>query len=95
MNDVTELKEYMLLHARVQGLSATQYKQVVANINSDAEWVARWSAEARSHEAAGQLLDACRDYNLARFPYVDSPARQAALESCIGVFDRWRRPRCA
>jgi esterase FrsA len=91
VNDVAELKQYMLLHARVQGISPAHYKQVVAGIGSDDEWVARWSAEARSHEAAGRLLEACRHYNLARFPYIDSPARQEALDSCIAVFDRWRK----
>lgn len=53
-------------------------------------WVHEWSAEAGRLAAGGHLLTACRHYNMARFPYVDGPARQRALEECVGAFDAWR-----
>ncbi|GCB53265.1 alpha/beta fold hydrolase [Streptomyces sp. NL15-2K] len=95
MNDVDELKEYLLLHARVQGMRPEQYHRIVGAVRTDDErdpdsWTARWCAEAELHERAGQLLDACRAYNLARFPYVDGPVRRRALDNCVAVFDRWR-----
>jgi esterase FrsA len=90
VNDIAELKQYMLLHARVQGMSRRRYRQIVSGVDTDAAWVARWCAEARTHEQAGELLGAVRCYNLARFPYVDGPARQQALDDCVGAFDRWR-----
>jgi hypothetical protein len=91
VTDIAELKQYMLLHARVQGISRARYKQIVGDVDSDQAWVRRWSAEASGHEAAGRLLEACRCFNLARFPFVDGPPRQQALDDCVRVFDQWRR----
>ncbi|WP_198655272.1 alpha/beta fold hydrolase [Streptomyces geranii] len=95
MNDVEELKAYLLLHARVQGMSAEQYRRVARTVRTDDEgdpdsWTARWHAEGERHERAGRLPDACRAYNLARFPYVDGPARRRSHDHCVAVFDRWR-----
>jgi esterase FrsA len=95
MNDITELKEYMLLHARVQGMTPAEYHQVTDAIRSDNEgdpdsWAARWSSAGAELEDAGQLLEACRCYNLARYPYTDGPTRKKALDDCVAVFDRWR-----
>jgi hypothetical protein len=52
-----------------------------------------WCREAEKRELRGRLLDACRHYNMARFPYVDGTAREYALEKCVMTFDRWRRAR--
>jgi pimeloyl-ACP methyl ester carboxylesterase len=96
MNDIAELKEYMLLHARVQGMDPAEYHRIADPVRSDEEgdpdsWAARWTAAGAELEDAGKLLEACRCYNLARFPFPDGPAREKALESCVAVFDRWRR----
>ncbi|MDL4815429.1 alpha/beta hydrolase family protein [Actinomadura opuntiae] len=96
MNDPAELKEFAALHARNQDISG--YERLLGRIGSDDPdrpdaWVRVWSEAAAEHEAAGRLLDACRHYNMARFPYVDGPARQAALERCVDAFDRWRGDR--
>jgi len=95
MNDVEELKEYLLVHARIQGIGPRRYREIVAGISSDTpfkpdSWTARWSEEGRSLERSGRLLEACRCYNLARFPFVDGPARKQALDDCVATFDRWR-----
>ena len=95
MNDIAELKEYMLLHARVQGMTPAEYHRVADTVHSDEEgepdsWAVRWSARGAELEEAGKLLEACRCYNLARFPFAEGPARKKAAEDCVAVFDRWR-----
>jgi pimeloyl-ACP methyl ester carboxylesterase len=96
MNDVAELKEFVVLHARSQNI--TDYRGVLDRIRTDegdgpGSWVREWSAAAAEHEARGRLLDACQHYNMARFPFVADPARQEALNRCVDTFDRWRRTR--
>ena len=96
MNDIAELKDYLLLHAVVQGMRPADYRRVADSVHTDREgdpasWTARWQAEGEREERAGRLIEACRAYNLARFPYVDGPARRQALENCVAVFDRWRK----
>jgi len=93
MNDVAELKQYVGVHARAQGIAG--FEDVLTTIQGDDDgphsWVAQWSRSAEKLERQGQLLEACRHYIMARFPYVDGPARQRALEQAVGTFDRWRR----
>jgi esterase FrsA len=93
MNDVAELKQYVGVHARAQGIAG--YEDLLAEIQSDDDgadsWVGVWSRSAEKLEQQGQLLEACRHYIMARFPYVDGPARQWALERAVDTFDRWRR----
>lgn len=94
MNDVEELKQFMVVHARAQ--SITDYRRVLAEVKTDegdgpGSWVYEWTAAAQRLERNGDLLAACRHYNMARFPYLDRPARQQALQQCVDTFDRWRR----
>ncbi|HEX6526872.1 MAG TPA: alpha/beta hydrolase [Streptosporangiaceae bacterium] len=96
MNDVGELKEYVGVHARGQRIR--QYQQLLDLIHSDADggagsWVGEWSRVAALLEAQGRDLAAGRHYAMARFPYVDGPARQEALERCVSAVDRWRTGR--
>jgi pimeloyl-ACP methyl ester carboxylesterase len=49
-----------------------------------------WSRAGDALAACGHHLDAARHYALARFPYVDGPARQRAQRLCVRSFDRWR-----
>ncbi|MFE5325587.1 alpha/beta fold hydrolase [Embleya sp. NPDC056575] len=96
MNDIDELKQFVEIHARSQNIPTARYREIVANVTHDrgdteGSWVRAWSDAARELEAKGRPLDACRHYNMARFPFVDGPARQHALDRCVAAFDLWRR----
>nr|AFV71315.1 PyrD4 [Streptomyces rugosporus] len=93
MNDVAELKSYIEVHAKGQGLDG--YREVLARIGSDdgaepGSWAAEWCREGERLEKLGRFLEASRHYAMARFPYVDGDARHDALERCVTAFDRWR-----
>lgn len=94
MNDVEELKRFVVVHARAQGIPRGRYARILGAIGDDGDadgsWTAEWSREAERHESAGRPLEACKYYNMARFPYVDGPARAEAHARCVTVFDRWR-----
>lgn len=96
MNDLAELKNYVIAHARSQNLSPEYCAQVLGRIRTDGEgepgsWTAEWVSEGSALEDQGLLLEACQRYNLARFPFADGPARSEALSRCVTVFDRWRQ----
>ncbi|MFI9274307.1 alpha/beta fold hydrolase [Kitasatospora sp. NPDC052896] len=92
MNDVRELKQYVGAHARGQRIG--NYTEILDRITHDEEgrgsWVGEWSAEAERLSRAGRHLEACRHYIMARFPYVDGPARLAAQDRGLAAFERWR-----
>jgi esterase FrsA len=94
-NDVDELKQFVEVHAKAQSLDPKLYGPLLARIVDDGpgtpgSWVHEWSAAGAEAESAGRLLEACRYYNMARFPYVDGPARGKALTQCVAAFDTWR-----
>lgn len=94
MNDTEELKQYGVAHARAQRISLSQYQEVCARIHTDdhdapGSWVGEWAKAADSFERRGNHLRACSYYNLARFPYVDGPARDSALHMCVDACTRW------
>lgn len=94
MNDIGELKQFVVVHARAQRIAG--YADVLHAIEHDdgdrpGSWVDGWIRAGDRYERAGNLLGACRAYNMARFPYVDGPARAEALLRCVDSFDRWRR----
>lgn len=96
VNKVGELKDYVEVHARGQRI--TGYQEVLDRISSDRDgepgsWTREWSATAEALQARGQHLEASRHYAMARFPYVNGPARQEAQENCIKALDRWRSGR--
>ncbi|MBL7491583.1 alpha/beta hydrolase [Frankia sp. AgB1.9] len=96
MNDVAELKRFVSVHAEAQGLRPSDYRPVLGRIRDDADdsptsWAAVWSAAGERLEERGRLLEACRHYTMARFPFVDGPARRRAQDRCVQVFDQWRR----
>ena len=91
MNDIAELKQYVLVHARAQGVPARVQRRVLDRIETDegagpGSWVGEWNAAAAR---AAQPLDVARCYNLARFPYVDGPARAEAQRRCVAAVERW------
>ncbi len=93
MNDVEELKRFALVHARAQGIKG--YPEVLARIHTDepgtpGSWVHEWQRAGRELSAAGDHLAACQHFNMARFPYVDGPARADALDACVAAYDQWR-----
>ncbi|MCD0451746.1 esterase FrsA [Actinocorallia sp. API 0066] len=95
MNDIAELKQFVVVHAKAQGIPEAEYRRVLDAVEHDdgdgpGSWVRAWTDAGREHENAGRLLEAFRRHNMARFPYVDGPARGAALDRCVEVFDRWR-----
>ncbi|MEU5784734.1 alpha/beta fold hydrolase [Micromonospora lupini] len=96
MRDLAELRQFARLHARGQGIA--DYEAVLAGITSDEEgapgsWACQWSAAASAARDRGDLLGASARYAMARFPYVDGPARAQAQEGCVRSFDAWRRGR--
>jgi esterase FrsA len=94
-NDVGELKQYVVAHARAQRLSRADYRAVLDRITGDDDgaegsWAVEWSRAGRALESRDRMLEAVRFFTMARFPYVDGPARQDALERSVAAFDRWR-----
>jgi pimeloyl-ACP methyl ester carboxylesterase len=96
MDHLEELKEFARLHARGQGMTAEHATRVLTRITNDTtgdsdSWAAVWTAEGRAAAARGDLLDACRHYALARFPYHGDTDRVRAQRLCVDTFDQWRR----
>jgi esterase FrsA len=94
-NDLAELKQHVVVHARGQKMAPEHYRAVLAAIRDDGEgpgsWTAEWVAAGDRLEREGRLLEAGRHYAMARFPFVDGPGRRAAHERAVAVFDRWRQ----
>lgn len=96
MNDLAELKQYIIVHAKAQKMKPEDHGAILDSIHDDEEgspssWTARWQAAGDALAEQGQWLDASRHYALARFPYIDGPARQQAQDLSIAAFDNWRR----
>ncbi|MFR9787137.1 alpha/beta hydrolase [Streptomyces sp. MB22_4] len=96
MDHLEELKEFARLHARGQGMKPRHVTSVLTRITNDTaadgrSWAAVWTAEGRAAADRGDLLDACRHFALARFPYHGDADRVRAQRLCVDTFDRWRR----
>jgi pimeloyl-ACP methyl ester carboxylesterase len=96
MNDILELKQFIVVHAKAQGLSAAEYQPILDRIHSDDDgapdsWATVWREAGDELEARGKLLDANHRYVMARFPYVDGPGRARAQRSYLDAFERWTR----
>jgi hypothetical protein len=93
-NDLGELKQHVVVHARGQNLKPKEYHRILDRIQHDGDgpgsWVAEWSSAAAELERAGRLLDASRHYAMARFPFVNGEPRRIAHEKSVAAFDRWR-----
>ncbi|MEV6172007.1 alpha/beta hydrolase [Streptomyces sp. NPDC051954] len=92
---LAELKEYARLHARNQGLSARDTTRILDRIDNDtpgspSSWTRVWRTRADELAARGRLLDACRHYTLARFPYPYDEPRHHAQQAAVETFNRWR-----
>lgn len=94
MNDVAELKRFIVVHAKAQGLRPAAYQPVLDGIDSDVDgrpgsWAMAWRSSGETLERDGKSLDATRRYVMARFPYVDGPARLRAQDGYLRVFGHW------
>ncbi|MGA5297135.1 alpha/beta hydrolase [Streptomyces koyangensis] len=95
MNDLAELKQYVVAHARAQNIPAAHHQGILDRIRTDEDgtpgsWVRELTLAGDRLAEEDDLLGALQQYNLARFPYVDGEARRTALERCVTTFDRWR-----
>jgi len=95
MNEIEELKRFVVVHARGQRIPRRDYGDVLNRISSDDEgaegsWAVQWSRSALALQERGRLLEASRHWTMARFPYVDGPVRAAALRDAVVCFDAWR-----
>lgn len=94
MNDIEELKRFVVAHTRAQNIPEARRDAVLSRVTSDREgepgsWAREWAAEGRALEERSPL-EAAACYNMARFPFVDGPTRQIALDRCVAAVDRWR-----
>ena len=92
-NDVAELEQYAIVHARGQRIKG--YQDVLDRIHSDDDdakgsWAGEWGRAGELLEWQGRDLDAARYYAMARFPYVNGAARQEAADRGVAAIDRWR-----
>jgi hypothetical protein len=91
---VDELKSFAGLHAKAQGVDARTLRAVLGRVDDDGDgprsWVHAWSEQARRAEGRGRDLAAAGLYGLARFPFVNGPAREAAHRGSVAAFERWR-----
>ncbi|MFI6937483.1 alpha/beta hydrolase [Streptomyces sp. NPDC050287] len=95
MNDVTELKRFIGVHARILGIPQDRARDILGRVRHDEEgepgsWAREWTAAGIELERAGKELEAGRHFNIARFPFVDGPARADAQERTVASFNRWR-----
>ncbi|WP_405889641.1 esterase FrsA [Streptomyces sp. NBC_00133] len=97
---LAELRRYVLLHARAQGLAPAHCRELLAGVRTahgsgHDSWPAVWSRAGDVLAGRGRQLEACRHYGLARFPYAaaDDVVRRRAQLLCVQSFDQWRRGR--
>ncbi|PRY34876.1 alpha/beta hydrolase [Umezawaea tangerina] len=94
MNDVAELKGFIVVHAKAQGLRPATYQPLLDRITGDEDgapgsWAVVWREAGEALEERGDLLGANRHYVMARFPFVDGPSRALAQERYLRAFGRW------
>lgn len=98
MNDLSELKRFVVAHAISQNLPADHYASLLERITSDTgdepgSWPYEWIRAGEEAEGAGETSAAFQYHNMGRFPFVDGPGRKRALARCVEAFERWRRGR--
>jgi esterase FrsA len=98
--ELPELRRYVLLHARAQGLAPARCRELLDEVatahgGGHDSWPAVWSRAGDLLAGRGRQLEACRHYGLARFPYAaaDDVVRRRAQLLCVQSFDQWRRAR--
>ena len=93
MNDLDELRQHVLIHARTQDLADAVFDEVLGRVTHDGDgpgsWAHEWGAAATERERAGDPVNAGRLYTIGRFPYVDGPGRQSAQYGAVRAFTSW------
>ncbi|TCO60791.1 alpha/beta fold hydrolase [Actinocrispum wychmicini] len=94
MNDLGELKRHVQVHARGQRIG--DYRTVLDRIATDdgggpGSWAGEWSKAGERLVRQGLDLEAAKYFAMARFPFVDGPARQEAQDRGVAAIDRWRQ----
>jgi hypothetical protein len=94
VNDVAELKRFIVVHAKAQGLRPAAYQPVLDRIATDDDgapdsWAVVWRTAGDALEAGGDLMAAYRRYVVARFPFVDGPSRALAVDRYAQAFASW------
>jgi esterase FrsA len=95
VNDIAELKQFVEVHGRILGIPRERLRQVLRRIRHDQDgepgsWAREWTEAGVELERRGRELEAGRHFNIARFPFVDGPARAQAQERNVASFNRWR-----
>ncbi|QHC14353.1 alpha/beta hydrolase [Streptomyces albidoflavus] len=94
-NDIEELKQFVGVHGRILGIPPARLREVLGRVRHDRDgepgsWAREWTEAGRELERLGREVEAGRHFNIARFPFVDGPARADAQERTVASFDRWR-----
>jgi esterase FrsA len=89
--NLDEMKEFVGLHAKSQRIGGGEFRDVLNRIHEPAgdgegAWAYEWSRFGEDCLRRRRYDRAVQCFNFARFPYVDSAARQAALDRCIETF---------
>ncbi|MBP2837626.1 MULTISPECIES: alpha/beta hydrolase [Dickeya] len=85
-----ELKNFVLLHSYVLNVGA-ETRAILPDIHhlgDDAphSWSQMFYYQAQQHEKQGEWLKACSLYNLARFPYPETPLQHECNQHCQRLF---------
>lgn len=99
MSDIEEIKGLIRLHIATQAVNQQEFLAVLDEVRDGNgagphSWVGEWSRLGESLVDRGKLIEAVQAFNFARFPFVDGPERQTALERCIEVFAAFRELGC-
>jgi esterase FrsA len=96
VNDLSELKQYVIAHAVSQQLPADHYAAVLDAIVTDegdapGSWAYEWIRAGDELRVTGNLLGASQYYTMGRFPHVDGPGRARALRNAVEAVEGWAR----
>lgn len=95
MDYLGEVKNYVTLHARAQGVGSAQCRKVLGSIHTfeddEAGWARVWTAAADRCREDGRVLDAIARDNLARFPFPATPLQEKATARAAFEFGRWAK----
>ncbi|MBJ6352992.1 MULTISPECIES: alpha/beta hydrolase [unclassified Acinetobacter] len=91
MHYLNELKNFVNLHSSAQQLNPRKIKKILKSISTidnglPDNWSQVWSNHAQLMEERGKWAEACKLYNLARFPFIETAVQQDAHEACIKNF---------
>lgn len=89
--DLAEMKEFVGLHVKSQRIDDRDFKDILDRIDAAAgdgpsSWVYEWMQLGERCLQDQHYEHAIQCFNFARFPYVDSGARQLALDRCVDTF---------